>query len=142
MGYEEHKAKQTHYGGIWFDSNMEAKTAESLDILGIPFEFHTKCFRDRRFPYKQYTPDFYLPSTDAYIEVCGVFDKRHEDNVRTLCDILQVGTDGAPRVMVVGSGTGFTEGCYIDEGRLVMRPVSWHTDDGRTSCDLFWLVGL
>lgn len=127
MGYEKYKAKRTFYGGTWFDSNLEARTAESLDALGISWEFHADCFRDRRFPYGQYTPDFKLGG-GAYVEVAGVFDDRHRRNVRTLCEILGSPADN-PLVMVV-DGNGDVRGYFVEDGQLKFRNAAF--GDGRT----------
>lgn len=103
MGYEQFKAKKTFYNGVWFDSNLEARAAEAFDALGIRWEFHTICFRDRRFPYGQYTPDFKL-SDGRYVEVAGVFDDRHAQNTVVLTDLL--GSTGEKPLLIVVNGKG------------------------------------
>ena len=107
MGYEQYRAKRTYYKGIWFDSNLEARTAEALDALGVQWEFHADCFRDREFSYGQYTPDFKL-ADGRYIEVAGVFDKRHSRNAQTLARLLGAGGD-APKLIVVNGDGDCTE---------------------------------
>lgn len=79
------QAKRTKYGRQWFKSNLEAMTAESLDVLGIRWEYETRCFRDRRYAGGQYTPDFYLPDHNIYVEVVGRPDDRHVNNARVFC---------------------------------------------------------
>lgn len=103
MGYEQYRAKRTFYKGIWFDSNLEARTAEALDALGIQWQFHADCFRDSRFPYNQYTPDFKL-ADGRYIEVAGFFDERHEMNARVLSMLLGAGGDKPMLIVVDGNG--------------------------------------
>ena len=62
---------------MWFKSNLEAKTAEAFDRLGIRWEYESRCFRDYRYSGGQYTPDFWLPDAYTYVEVVGRIDDRH-----------------------------------------------------------------
>lgn len=80
------QAKRTKYGDQWFKSNLEAKTAESFDRLGIRWEYESRCFRDPNFAGGQYTPDFYLPDNFTYIEVVGRPDGRHIKNAFVFCE--------------------------------------------------------
>ncbi len=104
-GYDKYKAKKTNYNGTWFDSNLEARTAEALDKLNIRWTFHENCFRGGMFPKGVYTPDFCLPDLRTFIEVAGVFDERHEGNVRVLADLL----DGDGSVTVVDGDGDMSE---------------------------------
>lgn len=74
------KPKQTTFKGIDYRSMAEAKTAESLDNLGLEFEYETRAARGRQYIGGQYTPDFWVPGLNAYIEVAGVWDERHKVN--------------------------------------------------------------
>lgn len=122
MPYDENiRAKKTYYRGAWYDSNAEAKVAEALDDIGIVHEYHRQCFRDKRFPWGQYTPDFHLPNTDTYIEVAGVLDQRHRGNLATFCEII--GSNDANngwRVWFVDS-EGNARACYLEGNQLKMR---------------------
>lgn len=143
MGYETYQAKRTFYRGTWYDSNLEARVAESLDALGVAHEYHRQCFRDARFPWGQYTPDFHLPNEGAYVEVAGVFDERHQRNVATLCDIMGVRSPRDHRVLVVGGGqAGFTMAYRAGGDGLQGVPHEWRAPDGRGSCDLMRLAGV
>lgn len=77
---QEIKPKATIYGGTRYRSMAEAKTAESLDRLGLAFEYEQEAARGPRYVGGQYTPDFWVPGLKAYIEVAGVWDERHKVN--------------------------------------------------------------
>lgn len=81
--YGKIKAKRTYYKGILFKSNLEAKVAESFDVLHIPWKYEETCFRGSSYVGGQYTPDFFLPNLGLYVEVAGVWDLRHEINALT-----------------------------------------------------------
>lgn len=61
-----------HYNGYDFDGKWEVAFAVYLDLCNIPYVRNSD-----RFPYtynnqsSTYTPDFYLPATDEYIEIKG-----------------------------------------------------------------------
>ena len=80
-----YQAKKTNYRGIWFKSNLEAKTAEAFDRLGVRWEYESRCFRDCRYSGGQYTPDFWLPDNHTYVEVVGRPDERHLQNAIVFC---------------------------------------------------------
>ena len=82
MNYGKYQAKKTFYNGVEFKSNLEARVAERFDELGIEWQYEPRCFRDKNFAGGQYTPDFYLPDSDLYIEVAGIIDDRHIQNFR------------------------------------------------------------
>lgn len=142
MGYGNYRAKKTLYNGTWYDSNLEARVAEALDALGFTWEYHRQCFRDRRFPYGQYTPDFHLPNSDTYIEVCGVYDERHEANVRVLCEILGVAAPNDTRMLVVCGREGGTTSHRSGGGARQGSPYVWRAADGRASTELMALAGV
>ena len=80
-----YQAKKTNYRGIWFKSNLEGKTAEAFDRLGVRWEYESRCFRDCRYSGGQYTPDFWLPDNHTYVEVVGRPDERHLQNAIVFC---------------------------------------------------------
>ncbi len=51
---------------IYFHSRWEANYARMLNYLGVKWEYEPKTFD---LGMQNYTPDFYLPETDEYIEV-------------------------------------------------------------------------
>lgn len=65
------------YGGIcgsrWMRSSWEVAFALWLDNCGIKWEYETKRFCLGR---TYYTPDFYLPDQDQYVELKGWFTKK------------------------------------------------------------------
>ena len=76
----EIKPKKTVYRGHTYRSMAEAKTAEALDRLGLSFEYECAAARGPQYIGGQYTPDFWVPGLNAYLEVAGVWDERHEHN--------------------------------------------------------------
>lgn len=58
------------YKGIYFKSMYEVKVAQAMDRDNIKWEYEPKVFK---LDYKDvYTPDFYLPEIDKYLEVKGI----------------------------------------------------------------------
>ena len=67
----------TEYKGIVYRSTWEAGVAFYLDTFNRPYFYEYKSFPyfdgERR---RSYTPDFYLPVDDFYVEVKGIFRDR------------------------------------------------------------------
>jgi hypothetical protein len=67
------KSKSAEYKGVKFHSNWEVEFAKFLDNNNIiwkrPTEKFEYIFLDKKIHY--YTPDFYLPAFDLYIEIKG-----------------------------------------------------------------------
>ena len=64
--------KKIKYHGIWMRSSWEVAYAEYLDRQKIKWQYESKTFD---LGDTTYTPDFYLPETDEYIEIKGFFRK-------------------------------------------------------------------
>lgn len=62
------QAIQTEYSGYHFRSRLEARWAVALDSMGIPWEYEPEGFELNGC---RYLPDFYLPQTNAYLEIKG-----------------------------------------------------------------------
>jgi hypothetical protein len=60
--------KYIKYKNIRFHSSWESKYAEHLDELNIKWKYEPKAFDLGE---TTYTPDFYLPETDTYVEIKG-----------------------------------------------------------------------
>lgn len=65
------KRRKHAYGGAAFDGTWELKFAQWCDANAVHWERNT-----RSFPYcfersRQYTPDFYLPDANCYVEIKG-----------------------------------------------------------------------
>lgn len=73
------KAVRTIYGGVEYDSGLEAKYAEAFDALGIRFDVKPKRFNGNGF---QYRPDFYLPDLGTYFEVKGLEWRREIEQAK------------------------------------------------------------
>lgn len=54
--------------GVIFRSRWEANYARILNLFGAPWIYEYKKFKT---PYGSYTPDFYLPEQNVYVEVKG-----------------------------------------------------------------------
>ena len=61
-------SKYNKYKGMWFHSSWESKFARFLDVRKIKWLYESKTFDLGEMTY---TPDFYLPETDTYIEIKG-----------------------------------------------------------------------
>ncbi len=70
------KGKREDLGGVYFRSKFEANVARYFNFLNVQWQYELKEFE---FPLNRgirfYTPDFYLPETDRWIEVKGWFDR-------------------------------------------------------------------
>ena len=66
-----------------FRSNWEANFARILNAYQIQFEFEPKVFT---FPIKRgtkgYTPDFYFPKTDEWVEIKGYLDDKSKIKIK------------------------------------------------------------
>ena len=66
------KAIRLKYKSIWFRSTWEANFAKWCDLSGIKWKYESKTFDLEDITY---TPDFYLPEYDYYIEIKGWWKK-------------------------------------------------------------------
>lgn len=126
--YARHPAKKTKYAGIWFKSNLEAKTAEALDAIGVKWLYEPMCFRDSRYSGGQYTPDFWLPDDCVYIEVVGKIDDRHLENGLVFCELENVIRPDWN--MTEGPSAERPQYAFVVGGGNVFKP----TRDGSHSC--------
>ena len=61
------KAIETAYKGYRFRSRLEARWAVYLDELGVEWKYEPEGYElDKA---GRYLPDFYLPTSDSFIEV-------------------------------------------------------------------------
>jgi len=68
------KPIETQYKGYRFRSRLEARWAVFFDELEIKWEYESEGFECRIYENKppiKYLPDFYLPSTETWVEVKG-----------------------------------------------------------------------
>lgn len=71
------KAMETEYKGILFRSRLEARWAILFDALELEWVYEPECFK---LPSGlKYTPDFYIPKFDLYVEVKPNFDCLSDD---------------------------------------------------------------
>lgn len=79
------KSKRGVRRGQYFRSRMEANYAAYLDFVGVKWEYEPKTFW---FPVKRgvvsYTPDFYLPDEDKYVETKGWMDPKSKTKIRRM----------------------------------------------------------
>jgi len=64
--------KRLLYHNIWLRSSYELNFAQYLDSKNIKWEYEIKRFNLGN---KTYTPDFYLPEINQYIEIKGWWKK-------------------------------------------------------------------
>jgi hypothetical protein len=65
--------KRIKYRDIWMRSSWEVAYAKYLDKQGTKWQYESKTFDLGN---TTYTPDFYLPETDTYIEIKGYWNER------------------------------------------------------------------
>lgn len=63
------RAQPTWYGGTKYRSKFEAKTAQALDNIGIPYAYEPSGYQLSNGMW--YRPDFYLTAAQQYIECKG-----------------------------------------------------------------------
>ena len=65
-------ALETEYKGVLYRSRLEARWAIFFDACKLEYVYEPECFilKDG----KKYTPDFYLPKYDLYVEIKPNFD--------------------------------------------------------------------
>lgn len=88
------QAKKTWYNGVEYRSALEAKTAQTLDILGIDYEYEPKGYKLSNGLW--YRPDFWLPYAKQFIECKG--EMKAKDSAK-ICGLVE--STGAP-VVVIG----------------------------------------
>lgn len=71
--YRGKAGKREDLENVYFRSTWEANFARVLKLMRVEFQFEPKIFWLKRANGSEmsYTPDFYLPKTDEYIEVKG-----------------------------------------------------------------------
>jgi len=76
MIYGESYGTPAEYKGQYFDSQTEVAWARFFDVSGMPFVREPECFqfppvtfKEYAFPATIYTPDYWLPEQDMYVEV-------------------------------------------------------------------------
>jgi hypothetical protein len=81
--YKHTKSGHREDLGIVFRSNWEANMARIYNAYEIEFEFEPRIFS---FPIKRgtkaYTPDFYLPKYDQWLEVKGYLDDKSKIKIK------------------------------------------------------------
>ena len=66
------KYEKIKYKNIWMRSSYEIKFAQFLDLSGIKCQYESKTFNLGN---TTYTPDFYIPEWNLYIEIKGYWYK-------------------------------------------------------------------
>ena len=143
MAYER---KQIRYNGASFKSKLEAHVAEAFDKLGLRWEYEPVTFCGSAYRSAQYTPDFYLPGLDCYVEVTGTWDpnapvssgvdwgaaaEAHIECVRAFRETegeswLNRQTEGTERPAIV---------CVDGQGRLSEDGLHWNDSDNCGATD-------
>ena len=71
--------KGSYYNNIWMRSSYEVAYAKYLDKQGIKWLYESKAFDLGN---TTYTPDFYLPESDTYIEIKGYWRDKCKEKFR------------------------------------------------------------
>jgi hypothetical protein len=115
------EAKPTWYAGILFDSKLEANVAKQLDYDAEEWVYHPESFYGDEYTGfgNKYTPDFFLPEHNIYLEVCTQWDKRHEHCVKTFSQAHKIvvidgqgrfcNTEGEPEPQLFGRESIFDD---------------------------------
>jgi len=88
------------YDGVKFRSTYEVRFAYVLDMLEIDWDYEPCRFVysiSNSEGYKNYTPDFYLPELDIYVEVSGCMPNSKAEKLVAVCnqnEILLLVVDG------------------------------------------------
>ena len=67
------------YKGMWMRSGWEVRYAKWLDRQNIKWQYEPKTFD---LGDTTYTPDFYLPETNEYIEIKGYWREKAKNNIK------------------------------------------------------------
>jgi hypothetical protein len=72
------------HGKIWMRSTWEVGYAEWMDRKGIDWEYEPVHFRVGKGPWQgeTYTPDFYLPEKDLWLDVKGYLSKENAAKIK------------------------------------------------------------
>lgn len=76
--------KRQDLGGVYFRSSWEANVARVYDHLGIKWQHEPRIFYFAGVKRGQtsYTPDFYLPETNQWVEVKGYMDQASQVKIK------------------------------------------------------------
>ncbi len=74
------------YKNTWFRSSWESIFAQWLTVSGYKWKYEPKIFF---FKNTSYTPDFYLPDFDVYIEIKGWFPINIQKKLQTFCSLFK-----------------------------------------------------
>lgn len=111
-------AEPVFYKEIKMRSSWEVAIAQELDNRGLDWVYEPQSFET---PYGFYTPDFYVPSWKAFLEVKGAFrddeSKAKFEYFSSIYYCLLVDKDNLP-----GFGYSITHGKFIKAGHYVNRP--------------------
>ena len=76
--------KRKDLNNQFFRSSWEANIARYYNFVGIEWEYEPKefIFKDVRRGCISYTPDFYLPKEDRWVEIKGWMDKKSKTKLK------------------------------------------------------------
>lgn len=100
----------------------ERQYAESLDAVGLPWVSQPRVFR---FAGERYTPDFYLPIQNLYVEVIGSRQRWHQ--LRGKVAKFRVHFPDVRLVIVKGDGTP-----HLDRPRVTAERIARDSEAERT----------
>ena len=74
--------KREDISNTFFRSSWEANIARLFNLKGIKWEYEPKTFYFNNSMVTSYTPDFYLPQYDVWVEVKGWFDEKSKNKLK------------------------------------------------------------
>lgn len=121
-------AIRTVYRGVQYRSRLEARYAAMFDYLGLEHHYEQATFRialpDSRAV--QYTPDFWLPSLDAYFEIKP--DEAHDEERQRCIQLARYGHRIVLMYGVPGSPFLSERGGRTYQNAHNMQLVTWNRD--------------
>jgi len=136
-------ALTTHYSGIKFRSRLEARTAVFMDSVGVQWKYEVfTCRFPEGLSKRTYTPDFFLPDQQMFVEIKPAFP--HIDEIKA-CEMF-VKTTGMPIVLLYGSTLGAPYRSSADDGGRyyahaeVQRGMMWDIDGELIGGHVVWVM--
>lgn len=114
----------TTYQGVTFRSKLEAKTAQALDIFGMPWQYEPQGYKLSNGLW--YKPDFWLPQAHQFIECKGVMNETDIAKIRGLVNdtsypVLALSYDNAMLCMKFWNDPNADIVTYFDDNAYGLR---------------------
>ena len=132
----------TEYNGVRFRSRLEARTAVFLDAVNLKWKYEVfTCRFPRDCEKSSYTPDFFLPDLQMFVEIKPAFP--HLDELFACENFVK--TTGMPIVLLYGDTLGAPYRCSKKDGgrfythSTVQRGITWDANGDRIGGEVVWI---